>query len=100
MEDDVIEKTDEQAAAGTRPVAKFTGSGGLSVAIWKSKSEQGYDNYSIRLERNYKDGEEFKSTSYLRSDDLLRAAQLLEDADRWVEQDKGRQRPGADGHRR
>lgn len=93
MEDDVMDKQEQQQAnTGTRPVAKFSGSGGLNLAIWKSKSEQGYDNYSVRIERTYKDGDDFKTTSYLRPEDLLRTSQLLTDADRWIEQDKGRQR--------
>ena len=77
--------------SGRRPVTQFTGSGGLSVAVWKHKSEKGYDNYSVKLERSYKDSDgENHTTQYLRDDDLLRAKAILEQADAWIERDKGR----------
>jgi hypothetical protein len=84
-----------------RPAARFTGSGGLSAAVWKHKSESGYDNYSVRLDRSYKDADgNYQSTPYLRDNDLLRAQKLLEQADEWIEQDKGRQRTQAGGQQR
>ena len=74
-----------------RPAARFTGSGNIQVAVWKHHSEEGADRYSIKIERSYKDGEEYKSTQYLRAGDLLRVQQLMSKADDWIEQDKGRQ---------
>jgi hypothetical protein len=45
------------------------------------------------MDRSYKDSDEkYQSTPYLRDSDLLRAQKLLEQADEWIEQDKGRQR--------
>ena len=74
-----------------RPAVSFNGSGGLQVAVWKHKSgEDGPSQYSVRVDRSYKDGEEFKSTQYLRDNDLLRVQQLLTKADEWIENDKGR----------
>ena len=95
------EETPEAEPSSGRPAARFTGSGGLSAAVWKHKSESGYDNYSIRLDRSYK-GEDgnYQSTPYLRDNDLLRAQKLLEQADEWIEQDKGRQRTQAGGQER
>lgn len=91
-----IQDTDsaEQTATGSsRPVATFSGSGGLNVAVWKQKSDSGYDHYSVRLERSYKDDTgNFKSTLYLREGDLLRAQKLLGQADDWIEQDRAKQR--------
>ena len=45
---------------------------------------------SVSVQRSYKDGDEFKTTQYLRDNDLLRMQQLLTKADEWIEQDKGR----------
>ena len=92
MEDNTTEAAGNETSSG-RPAARFTGSGGLSVGVWKHKSESGIDNYSIRMDRSYKDSNgDFQSTPYLRDNDLLRAQKLLEQADEWIEQDKGRQR--------
>lgn len=79
----------------SRPAAKWSGSGGLSVAVWKHKTEQGYDRYSIRIERTYKDDAGFKTTDYLRDSDLLRVQKLLDLADNWIEQEKAAYRSGA-----
>jgi hypothetical protein len=87
------------ANTSTRPVMSFSGSGGIHVAIWKNKSESGIENYSIRVERNYKDSADgaFKSTPYLRDSDLPRAEKLLSQADAWIEQDKQKQRASGAG---
>ena len=74
-----------------RPVAEFKGSGGIKVAVWKHKHGEGPDGYSIRIDRSYRDGDEFQSTQYLRDQDLLRTQKLIAQADDWIEQDKGRQ---------
>lgn len=70
------------------------GSGGIHVAMWKNNTESVHTVYSIKIDRRYKDdcSDEFKSTSYLRNGDLLRAQKLLDDADEWIEQDKQRSR--------
>ncbi len=53
---------------------------------------------TIRFERTYKDSDGcFQSTPYLRDSDLLRARKLLDDADKWIEQDKGRNRATSAG---
>jgi hypothetical protein len=71
-----------------RPAARFTGSGGLSVAIWKQQGEKG-PRYTVRLDRSYKNPEgEYQSTPYLGERDLLRAGQLLQQADAWIEQER------------
>ncbi len=93
----IDEAREANTNSSTRPSAVFSGSGGLQVAIWKHKSENSrFDNYSVKLERNFKDKEggddAFKSTPYMRDSDLLRAGLLLQEADQWIEQDKGRRR--------
>lgn len=82
----------EPTSGGQRPVAAFTGSGGLKVAVWKNKSESG-EFYSVKLERRYKDkSEQWHSTESLRAEDLLRARELLSQADQWIEKDRQMQR--------
>ncbi len=99
--EDTQDQTQLSSQTGTRPAARFTGSGGLNVSIWTNKNENGLTNYSVRLEKNYKgeDGQ-FHSTPYLRDNDLLRAQKLLEQADEWIEQEKGRVRGQASGQTR
>lgn len=77
-----------------RPIMSFQGSGGIHLAVWKNKTESNVDTYSVKIERRYKDDKdgEFKSTSYLGASDLLRAANLLEQADAWIEADKQKSR--------
>ena len=93
-EDQVVSNLNEQSnSTPTRPVASFAGTGGLNVAVWKNKGENDRDNYSIRVEKSYKDDDgNYKSTSYLRDSDLLRVGKLLEQADDWIEQDRAKQR--------
>ena len=74
--------SDTEEKRGQRPVAEFRGSGGIKVAVWKHKHEEGPDSYSIRMDRSYReDGGDFKSTQYLRDQDLLRSQKLLAQAD-------------------
>jgi hypothetical protein len=81
--------------AGVRPIVKFNGSGGLSIAVWKHKAESGAEHYSIRMDRNFKnDAGNYESTSYLREGDLLRAQKLLGQVDDWIEQDRAKNRAG------
>jgi hypothetical protein len=83
------ETQDTTEPTGGRPAARFSGSGGLRVAVWKQKSDQGIDNYSVRIDRDYKASDGYQSTAYLRDSDLLRAGSLLQQTDEWIEQDKG-----------
>jgi len=90
----------ENQPTGQRPITSFRGTGGLSVAVWKHKSEDGPDRYSINIERSYKNKEgEFESTAFLRDSDLLRTQKLLDQADAWIEQDKAHQRSTAAAQR-
>ncbi len=82
-----------EAGESSRPAAKFTGSGGISAAVWKRRAESGTEHYSVRLERSFKNAQDqWESTPYLREGDLLRAAKLLEQVDEWIEQDRSRLR--------
>jgi hypothetical protein len=93
------QKTAPQPAAaepaGSRPIMKFNGSGGVSVAVWKHKADGGADHYSIRMDRTFRnDAGEYESTPYLRERDVLRAQRLLGQVDDWIEQDRARNRGG------
>jgi hypothetical protein len=91
MTEEAEETADEPE--NKRPIQEFRGSGGIKVAVWKKKFEDGPDRYSILIDRVYRDsGGEFRSTKYLDDRDLLRTAALLQEADNWIEKDKRRQR--------
>jgi len=94
---DVPNAEDIGNPAATRPIVSFQGSGGIQVAVWKNKTEAGIENYSIRIERSYKVGDSFRSSSYLRDSDLPRAEKLLSQADAWIEQDKQKHRGSGAG---
>jgi hypothetical protein len=82
-------------AASTRPIMKFSGSGGLNVAVWKHKVDGGGEHYSIRMDRTFKNDEgQYESTPYLREGDVLRAQKLLGQVDDWIEQDRAKHRGG------
>ncbi len=87
------ETIDSSKVQSMRPIVSFSGSGGINVAVWKNKAENGSEHYSVRIERNFKDGNgNFQSTAYLRAGDLLRTQSLLIQADTWIEQDKAKNR--------
>lgn len=94
----MTEESNHQAQAAdteqsSRPAAKFSGSGGIQVAVWKQRTDEGREYFTIKMERSYMDGDgNFQSTPYLRDGDLLRAARVLEQADQFVEQEKSRMR--------
>jgi hypothetical protein len=92
------ETTEAGAEQASRPIAKFSGSGGINAAVWKHKSDSGPDHYSVRLDRTFRhDGGDYDSTPYLREGDLLRAQKLLGQADDWIEQDKAKNRSRSGG---
>lgn len=81
------------APTGKRPTMKFSGSGGLVVSVWKSKTQGGFDSYSVSIDRNYRrDDGTFEAAKSLRDSDLLRTQQLLGMADAWIEHDKAKGR--------
>ena len=62
-----------------KPTVKLR-DGVLSVAIWANKSEEGNIFYSTTYARGYKDGDEWKETTSLGADDLLKVSRLLQRA--------------------
>jgi hypothetical protein len=64
---------------------------GRTVAsVWAREGEDGRTNYSVSLTRSYKDKqtEQWVRTSHLDADDLLTGALALQDAYRWIEQQR------------
>jgi hypothetical protein len=58
--------------------------GRVSLAIWERLDPRGNRRYTATLYRTYKDGEEFRDTHTLDSDDLLHGMKLLEEAHNWI----------------
>ncbi len=58
--------------------------GAVEIAVWENQSEKGNKFYSTTIERNYKNGEEWKKTNSLRESDLPKAALGLQKAFEFV----------------
>ena len=58
--------------------------GGIEVAVWQNTSKEGNNFFTTTMERNYKDGEEWKKTSSLRDNDLPKAVLALQKAYEFV----------------
>ena len=54
--------------------------GGIEAAVWENTSKEGNKYYTTTMERNYKDGEEWKKTASLRANDLPKAILALQKA--------------------
>lgn len=62
------------------PIAKFRDRG-LTVTIWENTNDDDKKYYSANLTKSYKDdADEWQETTNLNSDDLLRSANLLQQA--------------------
>lgn len=64
--------------------AKSVKIGGIEVAVWENSSRDGKKFFTTTLERNYKDGEEWKKTNSLRDNDLPKAILALQEAYHFV----------------
>jgi len=58
--------------------------GGIEAAVWENNSKEGNKYYTTTMERNYKDGEEWKKTNSLRANDLPKAILALQKAFEFV----------------
>lgn len=61
----------------TKPVIQLRDRG-LQVSVWENTSEEGAVYYTTQLVKRYKDGEKWKDSTNLSTDDLLRASRLLQ----------------------
>jgi hypothetical protein len=64
--------------------AKSVKLGGIEVAIWENSSKEGKKFFTTTIERNYKNGEEWKKTNSLRNEDLPKAILALQEAYHFV----------------
>ena len=58
--------------------------GGIEVAVWENTSKEGSKYFTTTMERNYKDGEEWKKTNSLRANDIPKAILALQKAFEFV----------------
>ena len=58
--------------------------GAIDTAVWENTSKEGNKYFTVSMERNYKDGEEWKKTSSLRANDLPKAILALQKAFEFV----------------
>jgi hypothetical protein len=70
----------------SKPAHKIR-NGVLQVTIWRNTGEKG-NWYSVIPSRSYKQGDDWKESDSLSSDDLLPMAKLLDQADSWITQQK------------
>lgn len=63
---------------GIRPEKKFK-AGAVTATIWRNETAKG-SYASVQLDRHYKDGEAWKSTTSLRVNDLPKATLVLSKA--------------------
>jgi len=61
------------------PIAKYS-IGNISAAVWENQSKEGNSFNTVSLQRSYKVGEEWKSTTSLRVADLPKAILALQKA--------------------
>jgi hypothetical protein len=54
--------------------------GSIEVAVWENASKDGNKFYTTTMERNYKEGENWKKTNSLRQNDLPKAFLALQKA--------------------
>ena len=55
----------------------------LAVTIWENEHD-GKSYYSVDLTRSYKDGDDWKESKSLSAHDLLKAANLINQAYNWI----------------
>lgn len=67
-------------AEGNSPVKKFR-VGAVTATVWKNEN-----NFSVTLQKSYKDGEEWKNTDTLFHSDVLCAMKALERAEAFIAQ--------------
>src|SRR5712692_9980815 len=57
--------------------------GRIKAAIWANQGDNG-TWYSVTLSRNYKDGDEWKSSASFGRDELLTLAKVADQANSWI----------------
>ena len=65
------------------PRARFT-AGGVQVAIWENEGKEGRTYNTVSMERRYKVGDQWKSTSSLKQEDIPKAVLALQTAYEYI----------------
>ena len=58
--------------------------GAIEIAVWENTSKEGNKFFTTTMERNYKDGDEWKKTGSLRDSDIPKAILALQKAFEFV----------------
>lgn len=66
-----------------KPVKRFR-LGFIKAAIWENENKNGNTFYNVKLNRTYKDGDEYRSTDNLTPGDLQNAREVLQKASEWI----------------
>jgi hypothetical protein len=67
----------------TKPVHKVR-LGTIESAVWENKLSEGKPYYKVTFCRNYKDGDEWKTTESFGRDDLLVLAKVADQTHSWI----------------
>lgn len=84
------EQAENGGAKHAPPIWKkrvFSSGSYVECAVFRHEVEQGessFTSHSVSLRRSYRDGDAWKDTRSLRSDDLLVASHLLQRAYAWI----------------
>ena len=63
-----------------RPIKQFN-AGGIQAAVWENSGKEGKTYNTVTLQRSYKDkDEQWKHSSYLKTNDIPKAIVLLQKA--------------------
>lgn len=81
-------KTNTPAKAENKPAHEIR-LYGLRATIWKNESEKG-TFYNTTFERNYRAGEEWKSTDSFGRDDLLTLAFIAQQCFAWIAEQRAK----------
>ena len=76
----MVEKKENESTSKNEGPVKKVKVGAIEVAVWENSSKDGKKFFTTTMERNYKNGEEWKKTSSLRTDDLPKAILALQEA--------------------
>jgi hypothetical protein len=77
------------SAMARLPNRQFTGKGAVRSSVWKTELEEGRIEYSVSIDRLFRDeSDELMATPMLRSTDLEAAQKLIGQAEAWINEDK------------
>ena len=69
----------------------------VKVAVWRNETKENSAFYSTTVERSYKDGDEYKSTTSFNRDDLLKLSKAVDIAHTWIIRQEAKERQTTSG---